>query len=137
MTDPLDYAASYGARRRATAAAARNGDGHYRPNLDADAPPEYTTDLSSGEAPPADPAPREPPLSSWPVPIPLGTTPSVPEFPIQVFPGPIAKLVEESAWAMNCPMDFVGVPILTLAGGAMGNSRHVAITPTHTQPPLI
>ncbi len=43
----------------------------------------------------------------------------------------------EAAWAFNCPPDFVGVPLLTLAGGGIGNSRHLAITRTHTQAPCV
>jgi hypothetical protein len=73
----------------------------------------------------------------WPDPIPLGETPNVPGFPVEVLPGPMRGLVEEIAWAMNCPTDFAAVPLLTIAGGALGNSRHLAIARTHTQPPLL
>jgi DNA polymerase-1 len=73
----------------------------------------------------------------WPDAIPLGEVPDVPPFPVAVLPGPMRRLVEETAWAMNCPLDFAAVPLLALAGGALGNARHLAITRTHTQPPLL
>ena len=42
-------------------------------------------------------------------------------------------LVTEMAWSMNIPADFVGMAILTLAGAAIANSRHLAITRSHHQ----
>jgi hypothetical protein len=73
----------------------------------------------------------------WPVPIPLREVPDVLPFPVGVLPAPIQRLVEEIAWAMNCPLDFPGVAVLALAGGALANSRHLAITRTHLQSPCL
>jgi hypothetical protein len=75
--------------------------------------------------------------ASFAAPIPVGTIPVAPTFPTEVFPKSIECLVDEITWAMNCPPDFAGIPILTLSGGAIGNSRHVRITESHTQPPLL
>ena len=41
--------------------------------------------------------------------------------------------MEEISWAVNCPPDFAAIPLLALAGGAIGNTRRLAITKTHTQ----
>jgi DNA polymerase-1 len=73
----------------------------------------------------------------WSDPVPLGDVPDVPAFPVAVLPERLRRLVEETAWAMNCPLGFVAAPLLTLAGGALANSRHLAITRTHVQPPLL
>src|SRR5262249_35149069 len=45
--------------------------------------------------------------------------------------------VAETARALACPPDFVGGPLLALAGGAIGNARHVSITRSHAQPPCL
>jgi hypothetical protein len=75
--------------------------------------------------------------AAWPDPIPLGEMPDVPAFPIEILPGQIAALVREIAWAKNCPPDFAGVIVLALAGGALANSRHLSVTRSHSQPPLL
>src|SRR5207248_1406501 len=36
-------------------------------------------------------------------------------------------------WSFNCPPDFVAVPALAVAGGAIGNSAVVGITRSHGQ----
>ncbi len=73
----------------------------------------------------------------WPDPVPLGEIPEVLPFPIDVLPHPMRRLTEEVAWALNCPTDFVAVPLLALAGGALANSRHLAVTRTHIQAPCM
>jgi hypothetical protein len=73
----------------------------------------------------------------WEPPIPLGEAPEAPAFPVEVLPAPLGRLVTEVAWAMNCPADYVGVPLLALAGGALANSRHLALTATHWQAPAL
>lgn len=70
---------------------------------------------------------------AWPDPIPLAAVPDVPPFPVHVFPAPIRALVEEIAWALNCPTDYAAVPVLTLTGGALANARQLAIKRHHTQ----
>jgi hypothetical protein len=89
------------------------------------------------ELPPPAGATGQPDPPAWPDPIPLGDLPDVPAFPVDALPGQIADLVEEIAWAKNCPPDFGGVTVLALAGGALANSRHLAITKSHTQSSLL
>lgn len=48
-------------------------------------------------------------------------------FPVEVLPYPMRSLVEEGARAINCPVDFLGVPLLAMAGAAIGNSRAIRI----------
>jgi hypothetical protein len=82
--------------------------------------------------------PEPPPPKSIPIkPIPLGAAPPAPAFPLDVLPDPLRKLVEEGAWAFNCPSDFFGVYLLGLASGAIANSRHLSITRTHSQAPCL
>jgi hypothetical protein len=89
-----------------------------------------------GDAPPEEAA-TSAALPEWPDPIPLGEAVEVPEFPAAVLPVPVRRLAEETAWALNVPLDLVALPLLALAGGALANARHVALTPTHTQPPCL
>jgi hypothetical protein len=69
--------------------------------------------------------------------IPLGEIPHVQDFPLSVFPEPLANLAEEIAFAVNCPPDAAALPLLALAGGVIANSRHLAITSTHVQSPCL
>jgi hypothetical protein len=73
----------------------------------------------------------------WDDPLPLGEVPEVDPFPLDVLPAPARRLVEEIAWAMNCAPDLAGLALLTLAGGAIANGRHLAITETHTVSPCL
>jgi hypothetical protein len=54
-------------------------------------------------------------------------------FPVDVFPEDHQRYIREGAAAMNCPPDFFGVPMLVVAGGAIGNSFRLAVTNTHHQ----
>jgi hypothetical protein len=67
----------------------------------------------------------------WDDPLPLGELPKVELFPLEVLPEPCRQLVEEIAWAMNCAPDLAALALLSLASGAIGNARHLAITETH------
>jgi hypothetical protein len=69
----------------------------------------------------------------WGEPVPLGDLPPATPFPTDVFPEQVRRLVKESAWANNCPPDFIGVQVLALAGGAVANSRRLVIKGTHIQ----
>lgn len=44
-------------------------------------------------------------------------------FPVGVLPTPLARLVTEGAAALPCPVDFLGVLMLSLLGAAIGTSR--------------
>ncbi len=74
---------------------------------------------------------------AWEQPIPLNAPPAVPPFPVDVFPPPLRTYAAEVAWAVNAPVDFVGVPMLVASSGAIGNSRWLSITGSHAQPPVI
>ncbi len=54
-----------------------------------------------------------------------------------MLPEPMANLVTEISWAMNCAPDLAGVALLALAGGAIANARHLAITETHVVSPCL
>jgi hypothetical protein len=70
----------------------------------------------------------------WPErPLPLAEAPAVPPFPRDVLPQVINDFVCEAAAALNCPVDYVAVPLLTVAGGAIGATRALGVTETHTQ----
>lgn len=69
----------------------------------------------------------------WEPVIPLAEIPDADPFPVDVLPGALQSYVQEVAWALNCPVDFVAVPLLVVAGGAIGNARRLAITRTHRQ----
>jgi len=48
---------------------------------------------------------------------------AAPEFPTSALPKPVARLVEESAAAIGCPPDAIGLSALVALGSAIGNSR--------------
>jgi hypothetical protein len=71
----------------------------------------------------------------WGPPVPLGGFPRPAPFPTGVLPGQLQTFVTEIAEALNCPPDFVAVPLLCVAGGAVGNSRRLSVGDgeSHTQ----
>src|SRR5207248_3588353 len=71
--------------------------------------------------------------AGWKQPVPLSEVPEAAPFPLDTLPGCLAHFVEEVAWALNCPPDFVAVPLLGIAGGAIGNSGVVALQSSHHQ----
>jgi hypothetical protein len=70
------------------------------------------------------PAPRPEP---WQPPIQLGDAPDPEPFPLDVLPVPLARFVRDGAVALACPPDYLGVPLLAIAGAAIGASRAVEI----------
>ncbi len=76
---------------------------------------EFASADPSGLAPPPDPT------GGW-GPLRLCTPPTGEPFPIDVFPLPVARLVTEGAHAIGCPPDFLGLPVLAVAGGVIGRS---------------
>jgi hypothetical protein len=78
--------------------------------------------LAMSEADPEGPAPEaDDPADDWP-PLRFGGLPPVDPFPVDVLPEPAARLVIEGAAAIGCPPDFLGVPVLAVAGGTIGRS---------------
>jgi hypothetical protein len=57
---------------------------------------------------------------------PLPETPVEP-FPLEVLPGPLRQFVEEAATSLNCPPDYVAVPVLAVLGTAIGNQRRLSV----------
>ncbi|MCE9567795.1 MAG: DUF3987 domain-containing protein [Planctomycetes bacterium] len=56
-------------------------------------------------------------------PSPLPTMPTVPRFPLSVFPAKVADYFQAVSEAMAAPPDYVAVPGLSLLGAAIGRSR--------------
>ncbi len=53
--------------------------------------------------------------------------PTAPEFPIDAMPAPCRMLVREATASIECPPEFVGVPMLAALGAAIGNSRTIKL----------
>jgi hypothetical protein len=79
--------------------------------------------------------PHEPP--PWESPIPFGSAVPVPPFPLASLPGPLADFVDCVSAALACPADFVAVPLLAIAGGAVGASRALELHPGWTERPSV
>lgn len=73
----------------------------------------------------------------WPELIPLAEEPEVAAFPLACLPERLGCFCRDLAWAMNAPLDFVGVMVLGLAAGAIGNSRRLRLDKTQGQPALL
>lgn len=69
----------------------------------------------------------EPSSAPWPAPVPLSDLPVPSPFPLSVLPSPLQQFILESAEALNCPVDFLGVAMLAVAGGAVGNTRRLFV----------
>ena len=48
-------------------------------------------------------------------------------FPVEVFPGILQQLIAAAAAALPCPPEFIGVPMLTAMGVAIGASRVIEV----------
>ncbi len=63
-----------------------------------------------------------------PDPIPLGNDlPPVPRFPMEILPRAFRPWVTDAAERMQCPPEFIAVPVMAAAGAAIG--RRCAIHP--------
>lgn len=51
-------------------------------------------------------------------------------FPVEAFPEVLQRLIREAAVAFPCPPDLIGLPLLALAGSAIGNSRCLELKQT-------
>src|SRR6266436_2889510 len=60
-------------------------------------------------------APPEP----WEPPIPLAEVPAALPFPLSVLPAILIRFVKDAAGALTCPVDYLAVPLLALAGAAI------------------
>ncbi|MDK2889107.1 MAG: hypothetical protein PWP72_1985 [Thermoanaerobacter sp.] len=50
-------------------------------------------------------------------------------FPVEALPDCFAPFVSQAAQALGCPPDFIGVPLLALAGAAIGTTRVIQLKP--------
>ena len=73
----------------------------------------------------------------WEHPILLADAPAVDPFPEAVLPTPLATFVREAASALACPSDYIGVPLLAIAGAAIGASRALRIKPGWQERPCL
>src|SRR5262249_14922058 len=69
----------------------------------------------------------------WEEPIPLAADDTVPAFPSECYPPALRLLVEQGSDALDCPPDFIGVPLLAIGGAALAASRALGVTETHLQ----
>jgi hypothetical protein len=77
--------------------------------------------------------PAKPAVTDWPEPVPLTGCPTVPPFPVDVFPAKLQLFTIQTARALSCPADYVAVPVLAISGTAIGASRALAIKSSHIQ----
>jgi hypothetical protein len=73
----------------------------------------------------------------WEPPVPLVEVPEAPPFPLQVLPESLNRFVAEAARALDGPADYLGVPLLVLAGAAVGATRSLEIKAGHEQRPCL
>src|SRR5262249_38086425 len=98
----MDEARGRGRREdeaKAAARPSRDGDGHSPDSSDCPDAPE------------------------WREPIPLDTTPEAPAWPMAVWPASLRPFADDVSQALNAPTDYVCLPMLVIAGGAIGASR--------------
>jgi hypothetical protein len=58
-------------------------------------------------------------------------------FPLAALPPSLQRFIREAADALPCPPDLIGVPLLALAGAAIGNSRHLKIKNEWIERPIL
>jgi hypothetical protein len=50
---------------------------------------------------------------------------TVPPLPMEIWPDPVKRLIDETAQAMGVPPELVAVPLLVFAGATIGHSRSI------------
>lgn len=80
-----------------------------------------TTDVGVGE------------VVEWDEPVPVGDAVDTSVFPVDVFPTGLQMFIREASWALNVPVDYLGLSMLGVAGGAIGNSRRLRIKNSYHQ----
>jgi hypothetical protein len=71
---------------------------------------------------------------------PVASSPSGDEyrpFPVDTLPDVVAAFVSESAAAVGCDEAFVALPVLTLLGAAVGNTRQLRLKSTFAAPTIL
>ena len=82
---------------------------------------------------PGIPPKNAPEPEPWEPPIPFDEEIPPDPFPLAVLPEGLQRFVVEGAWALNCPPDFLALPVIVAAGACMGNSVRLLITNSHSQ----
>ena len=72
---------------------------------------------------PDDPAPED---ETWGQPLSFKLPPVEP-FPLDIYPAPVVRLIRQGSKAINCPLDFLAVPALVVAGAAIGRSASLRL----------
>ena len=72
---------------------------------------------------PADPPPED---DTWGQPLAFKLPPVEP-FPLEIFPAPVADLIRHGARSIGCPLDFLAVAVLPVAGAAIGRSASLLL----------
>jgi Protein of unknown function (DUF3987) len=83
------------------------------PESEADAWIEAVTAIN-----PADPPPED---DTWRQPLAF-KLPPVEAFPLETYPAPVAHLIRHGARSIGCPLDFLALAVLSVAGAAIGRS---------------
>jgi hypothetical protein len=73
----------------------------------------------------------------WGLIVPLASVEKAAPFPLDVLPPHLVDFVDCVATALACPQDYVGVPLLALASGALGARRALEIKPGWLERPSI
>lgn len=58
-------------------------------------------------------------------------------FPVDALPEPLSSLVAEAAAAIGCDEAYLGLPILTVAGAAIGTTRRLELKAGYAAPPIL
>lgn len=58
-------------------------------------------------------------------------------FPVEALPEPLASFTAETASAIGCDPAYVGLPLLTVAGAAIGTTRRVELKHNYAAPPIL
>lgn len=58
-------------------------------------------------------------------------------FPVETLPEPARGFVVTGAKAIGCDQSFVALPLLTMLGAAIGNTRKIILKRTWTAPPIL
>lgn len=58
-------------------------------------------------------------------------------FPVAILPAPIADFVQEAAAAVGVEAAYVALPVLTLLGAAIGNTRRLRMKRNHEAPAIL
>lgn len=58
-------------------------------------------------------------------------------FPVDALPEPLASFTAETASAIDCDPAYVGLPLLTAAGAAIGTTRRLQLKHNYAAPPIL